>query len=426
MINFIQLANRVNGLASITLENDKVHSTITAVKGVINRLTIDTFPDSNTMIGEDVIDKIDTTVYRLITLANRINQIPQLTLGVDELSNNIKSIKYVATEMAISKWQGISEGVISSETLGMIVSSVSKLGTISNKLSVLNALPFDWTSVLNNVNRMKSIIELMNTFPSAKGLDSMPELVESFKKLLITLQGLESKFEPIGKSYGQQVINGFKNADVPSKIKKVIDDLITNLRNKDTEFNNVGKGFGDSLKSGFTNALQGLDSNIDSYVTSINNKISSIQTNLNSLTAPSLTVDVTENVKTRRVTRANGGIIPQYRANGGSIMKHIFKSKGTDRVPAMLTAGEYVQRKKAVDHFGIDFMERINNLDLSGALASITNRFGNSQPVSNVMNRYYNTTKNTRNNNNTINQNISMTGNPNFANLRANRFLRGV
>lgn len=426
LINFIQLANRVNGLASITLENDKVHSTITAVKGVINRLTIDTFPDSNTMIGEDVIDKIDTTVYRLITLANRINQIPQLTLGVDELSNNIKSIKYVATEMAISKWQGISEGVISSETLGMIVSSVSKLGTISNKLSVLNALPFDWTSVLNNVNRMKSIIELMNTFPSAKGLDSIPELVESFKNLLITLQGLESKFEPIGKSYGQQVINGFKNADVPSKIKKVIDDLITNLRNKDTEFNNVGKGFGDSLKSGFTNALQGLDSNIDSYVTSINNKISSIQTNLNSLTAPSLTVNVTENVKTRRVTRANGGIIPQYRANGGSIMKHIFKSKGTDRVPAMLTAGEYVQRKKAVDHFGIDFMERINNLDLSGALASITNRFGNSQPVSNVMNRYYNTTKNTRNNNNTINQNISMTGNPNFANLRANRFLRGV
>lgn len=185
LINFIQLANRVNGLASITLENDKVHSTITAVKGVINRLTIDTFPDSNTMIGEDVIDKIDTTVYRLITLANRINQIPQLTLGVDELSNNIKSIKYVATEMAISKWQGISEGVISSETLGMIVSSVSKLGTISNKLSVLNALPFDWTSVLNNVNRMKSIIELMNTFPSAKGLDSIPELVESFKTYLL-------------------------------------------------------------------------------------------------------------------------------------------------------------------------------------------------------------------------------------------------
>ncbi|EIY7151471.1 tape measure protein [Enterococcus faecalis] len=424
--NFIALSNKTNELSGIVVDGKKVNDTITTVKGVINRMTTDTFPDPSLMVSEKFIDQIDTSVYRLITLANRINQIPKLNADVDTLGTNIRSIKYVAEEMAINKWKGISEGVVSSDTLGIIASAVSKLGTISNKLSPLNTLPFDWTSVLTNVNRMKSIIELMNTFPSAKGLDSIPELVESFKNLLITLQGLESKFEPIGKSYGQQVINGFKNADVPSKIKKVIDDLITNLRNKDTEFNNVGKGFGDSLKSGFTNALQGLDSNIDSYVTSINNKISSIQTNLNSLTAPSLTVDVTENVKTRRVTRANGGIIPQYRANGGSIMKHIFKSKGTDRIPAMLTAGEYVQRKKAVDHFGIDFMERINNLDLSGALASITNRFGNSQPVSNVMNRYYNTTKNTRNNNNTINQNISMTGNPNFANLRANRFLRGV
>ncbi|HGW6215731.1 TPA: tape measure protein [Enterococcus faecalis] len=424
--NFITLSNRTNGLSGIVEDITKVHDTITAVKGVINRMTTDTFPKPDEMVSEKFIDQIDTSVYRLITLANRINQIPKLNADVDTLGTNIRSIKYVAEEMAINKWKGISEGVVSSDTLGIIASAVSKLGTISNKLSPLNTLPFDWTSVLTNVNRMKSIIELMNTFPSAKGLDSIPELVESFKNLLTTLQGLETKFEPIGKSYGQQIINGFKNADVPSKIKKVIDDLIINLRNKDTEFNNVGKGFGDSLKSGFTNALQGLDSNIDSYVTSINNKISSIQTNLNSLTAPSLTVDVTENVKTRRVTRANGGIIPQYRANGGSIMKHIFKSKGTDRVPAMLTAGEYVQRKKAVDHFGIDFMERINNLDLSGALASITNRFGNSQPVSNVMNRYYNTTKNTRNNNNTINQNISMTGNPNFANLRANRFLRGV
>lgn len=424
--NFIALSNKTNELSGIVVDGKKVNDTITTVKGVINRMTTDTFPDPSLMVSEKFIDQIDTSVYRLITLANRINQIPKLNADVDTLGTNIRSIKYVAEEMAINKWKGISEGVVSSDTLGIIASAVSKLGTISNKLSPLNTLPFDWTSVLTNVNRMKSIIELMNTFPSAKGLDSIPELVESFKNLLITLQGLESKFEPIGKSYGQQVINGFKNADVPSKIKKVIDDLITNLRNKDTEFNNVGKGFGDSLKSGFTNALQGLDSNVDSYVTSINNKISSIQTNLNSLTAPSLTVDVTENVKTRRVTRANGGIIPQYRANGGSIMKHIFKPKGTDRVPAMLTAGEYVQRKKAVDHFGIDFMERINNLDLSGALASITNRFGNSQPVSNVMNRYYNTTKNTRNNNNTINQNISMTGNPNFANLRANRFLRGV
>ncbi|MGH2140808.1 hypothetical protein ACQ10D_15845, partial [Enterococcus faecalis] len=74
LIIFIQLANRVNGLSSITLENDKVLSTISAVKGFINRLTIDTFPDSNTMISEYFIDKIHTTVYRLLILQNSIIQ----------------------------------------------------------------------------------------------------------------------------------------------------------------------------------------------------------------------------------------------------------------------------------------------------------------------------------------------------------------
>ena len=144
-------------------------------------MTTDTFPDPSLMVSEKFIDQIDTSVYRLITLANRINQIPKLNADVDTLGTNIRSIKYVAEEMAINKWKGISEGVVSSDTLGIIASAISKLGTISNKLSPLNTLPFDWTSVLNNISRMKSIIELMNTFPSAKGLDSIPELVESFK-----------------------------------------------------------------------------------------------------------------------------------------------------------------------------------------------------------------------------------------------------
>lgn len=34
---------------------------------------IDIFFDLNMMIGEDVIDKIDIIVYRLIILVNRIN-----------------------------------------------------------------------------------------------------------------------------------------------------------------------------------------------------------------------------------------------------------------------------------------------------------------------------------------------------------------
>ena len=54
---------------------------------------------------------------------------------------------------------------------------------------------------------------------------------------------------------------------------------------------------------------------------------------------------------------ANGGLI--YRANGGSI----FQPKGTDTVPAMLTPGEFVIRKSAVDQIGVGALAALNNGD---------------------------------------------------------------
>ena len=59
--------------------------------------------------------------------------------------------------------------------------------------------------------------------------------------------------------------------------------------------------------------------------------------------------------------RAKGGVV--YAAAGGSI----FKPKGTDTVPAMLTPGEFVIRKDAVNAVGADTLERINSMGGGGA-----------------------------------------------------------
>lgn len=56
-----------------------------------------------------------------------------------------------------------------------------------------------------------------------------------------------------------------------------------------------------------------------------------------------------------------GGLIP-YKAGGGSI----FKPLGTDTVPAMLTPGEFVVRKYAVDNFGVDRLKAINSGTYNG------------------------------------------------------------
>jgi hypothetical protein len=51
---------------------------------------------------------------------------------------------------------------------------------------------------------------------------------------------------------------------------------------------------------------------------------------------------------------SSGGLVPKYFASGGF-------AKGTDTIPAMLTPGEFVVRKYAVDDFGADSLKSINN-----------------------------------------------------------------
>ena len=99
----------------------------------------------------------------------------------------------------------------------------------------------------------------------------------------------------------------------------------------------------------------------------------------------------------------------QQMATGGSV----FKPLGSDIVPAMLTPGEYIIRKGAVDFFGKGLMDRINSLDIGGAF----DRLMLSPPM---MSRFGGNVYN-RDSHNNVTQNV-YTNNPNFANKRAWRF----
>ena len=83
-----------------------------------------------------------------------------------------------------------------------------------------------------------------------------------------------------------------------------------------------------------------------------------------------------------------GGLIPEYHSQGLGVG---FRSRGTDTVPAMLTPGEYVLRKKAVDSLGTNLLNNLNKYGV-GALQNIAK--------STIINNVYNT------NNAQINQNI--------------------
>lgn len=85
-----------------------------------------------------------------------------------------------------------------------------------------------------------------------------------------------------------------------------------------------------------------------------------------------------------------GGLVPEYHSSG-DVVGINWTPRGTDTVPTMLTPGEYVLRKKAVESLGLNFL---NNL----------NKYGNKALQSNsgqtIINNVYNT------NNAKISQNI--------------------
>lgn len=61
------------------------------------------------------------------------------------------------------------------------------------------------------------------------------------------------------------------------------------------------------------------------------------------------------------IMMASGGMVPQYFTNGGSPF-----AIGTDTVPSMLTPGEFVMTRYAVDNFGADKLNSINSGTYSG------------------------------------------------------------
>lgn len=106
---------------------------------------------------------------------------------------------------------------------------------------------------------------------------------------------------------------------------------------------------------------------------------------------PSAPASTTPNSLANRTsarTYSTGGFVgPVYRSGGGSI----WKSRGTDTVPAMLTEGEYVLRKQAVNSVGLGFLQKLNH-EGARALQNLSGR----TIITNVYN----------NNNAKINQNI--------------------
>lgn len=252
------------------------------------------------------------------------------------------------------------------------------------------------TNVTDKIDSVLGQIETAFDVGRVNGIKaSVDTFVQSIKDIFKTFEELN---EPIEIDAKVELSDGF-DSSVESVKKRIADakSSIEKLKTKITFTIPVSVRF--SVTTNASGAISIITSAIARVLSAANSGTTSQGYNGN-----------TRASYESRFGRSGGGLI--YRSRGGDV----FKPRGTDTIPAMLTAGEYVHNKHAVNAFGLDFMNKVNNLDVRGAMEALLTKTGSATGIGrqSIIN-------NTVNNNQRVSMNVN-TNNPHFASMSLGRY----
>lgn len=351
----------------------------------------------------------------------------------ETLKANIKSIGNAVNEMATNK--GLTENL---ENMDTVNKTVSKLKKTCERLNSIVGLNLDFVKVgevttgiqtfLNNVKGLK-VGEATTTV-----VTEVNSIVTSFHNMATTLSNMKSEFNTSGTDMANGIIEGFKSIDIEGSFGTKIDNAKASLKKK--SFKSVGKKFGRDVVSGFSEGISNMSSSISNQITmmygystrftdlgqylgsAFKNAFNNQSGNINTGGTNTPTVNTGNESIGKNFKFAKGG--PVYLKRGGQPI--VMKPSGTDTVPAMLTPGEYVMKRSAVNNAGQSFMDKVNNMDLKGAFKELSTRYGSH--VGNVVNK--NVTINNNDNRVTNNSIAFNEGNERRQAIKVGRCLRGL
>lgn len=334
------------------------------------------------------IPKVLTGLTNLVKTPGGMGESPvaslkKMLIGEDTTGGLFKDIHDIFQKLK-DDFQNIDTGVIS-EKMGQVVTAIQSIRKIGNQLTKMgSAGTLNSEGIDTAIANIKSFVSKLST---ALDTTVVGDIQNKVGALRTTINGIF-----------QALNTDLSNVEVTVNIKgevKGADDLVSKINKAHTQI---------------TNAVRKIPSTITKTVTvNINGNVN------NNLPNAVSSADVDGDYR-------GGYILPSgkaiYRKHGGGIPN--FKPKGTDTVPAMLTPGEYVMKRSAVDTFGVRFMQRINNMDIRGAMRELSARAGHIASINRGVTYNY-----TTNNNQQVTQNIN-TSNPNFAYKRSNRYVMAL
>lgn len=444
--NAQNIVSVLNGLAEIVPAAQKFMDTMEGTKllngaferylddiaDFIGRINNDLMPSGDTRIGYNMKNFIDAeSIQNVINALNNLStMITTAKSFMDTFANS--NVDWEGLKANINKMMNALNGTIDgkgaveidSEKLGSLENAIKKFETIVGKLETISQKQINFETINAIITQIGTVLTNINSITGADNAESMvsqiTNIINKFNEMLTTLAGMNEQFVTVGNGWGTSLYQGFEESNVSSNISTYVDELITTLKGKD--FTAVGNKWGSDIVSGFKNKVSEISGVVSNLATNLsqNGSFATAGSTLgnsfiNAFNNAIANLDIPDLPEAEG--KAKGGLITQYFSKGGW---NVFKPKGTDTVPAMLTPGEFVIKKKAVEKVGVPFLKKINSLDLKGAFKDLVSARNNE-----FTNTTYHKTiiKNTTNN--TDNRSINVYGgNERVQRMKAGRFMK--
>ena len=355
----------------INIEGSGIETRVAKIQSVLKSLT-----DSDTGsfiqdIGKlakvsEAVGQVTSVVNSFKTMAETLMTIPDLiNVEGSGIETRVAKIKSVLQSLASSDDSGLTTSLQNIQKLSSnIMSAVQAVNNILIIANAINQFPeVNADNFNNSINAIKTAIE------SLSGINDNDAIVGNLTNILNTINQIQTalaQFASMASTLGQQSGSNFSNGFVSGLGSRIVDKM----NEQKNQIENLGwEALGASISSKIANGFD---------VSSVLNKIQQIQSAIDSLRGK--TVDITINETTVKSTkeRQHGGIIPEYHSTGGVVGRRSFASLGTDTIPAMLTAGEYVLKRSVSSMLGKQFLDNLNQMNLTQALKALAGHTGNS------------------------------------------------
>jgi hypothetical protein len=355
----------------INIEGSGIETRVAKIQSVLKSLT-----DSDTGsfiqdIGKlakvsEAVGQVTSVVNSFKTMAETLMTIPDLiNVEGSGIETRVAKIKSVLQSLASSDDSGLTTSLQNIQKLSSnIMSAVQAVNNILIIANAINQFPeVNADNFNNSINAIKTAIE------SLSGINDNDAIIGNLTNVLNTINQLQNaltQFASMASTLGQQSGSNFSNGFVSGLGSRIVDKM----NEQKNQIENLGwEALGASISSKIANGFD---------VSSVLNKIQQIQSAIDSLRGK--TVDITINETTVKSTkkRQHGGIIPEYHSTGGVVGRRSFASLGTDTIPAMLTAGEYVLKRSVSSMLGKQFLDNLNQMNLTQALKALAGHTGHS------------------------------------------------